>query len=102
MINCDEKKTYQCCVSDGVPGSGSGSRRVKMTRQKWKKVNKFHFLKCWLFFLRAEGFSCSGSPLRRPMDSKLELDQKKIIFFSYNYFSIFGHGNPGSSGSVFT
>jgi hypothetical protein len=27
--------------------------------QMYKKVKNFHVLKCWMFFLRAEGFSCS-------------------------------------------
>jgi hypothetical protein len=44
------------------PGSrfGSGSRRAKMTHKKSRKVNKFHFLKYWMFsFEGPEGFSCS-------------------------------------------
>jgi hypothetical protein len=35
----------QCC------GSGSGSRRAKMTHRKIEKVLKFHFWKCWMFSL---------------------------------------------------
>jgi hypothetical protein len=27
--------------------------------QKKEKVKKIHVLKCWMFFMRAEGFSCS-------------------------------------------
>jgi hypothetical protein len=53
-----------------------------------KKVNKFHFLKCWIFFLRADGFSCIGNPLRRPRDELQFLIEKtkKIIFFRCTYF----------------
>jgi hypothetical protein len=31
-----------------VAGSGSGSRRAKITH-KYKKVKNFHVLKCWMF-----------------------------------------------------
>jgi hypothetical protein len=31
--------------------SGSGSRRAKMTHKNIKKINKFLFLKCWMFSL---------------------------------------------------
>jgi hypothetical protein len=40
-------KKKQSCGSrsrfNGVPGSGSGSKRVKM-----KTIDKFHLLKCWM------------------------------------------------------
>ncbi len=32
-----------------VSGSGSGSRRAKMTHKKVEKIKKFHVLKCWMF-----------------------------------------------------
>jgi hypothetical protein len=32
---------------DSEYGSGSGSRRAKMTH-KIEKINKFHVLKCWM------------------------------------------------------
>jgi hypothetical protein len=38
--------------------SGSGSRKEKMAHKN-RKNKKFHVLKCWMFSLRAEGFSCS-------------------------------------------
>jgi hypothetical protein len=80
---------------NGVPGSGSGSRRAKMTH---KKDNKFNFLSAVCFLLRAEVFSCS-------LDiSKFAIfDQKTIekIFSCIFSSSIFGRQNPGS-GSGFT
>jgi hypothetical protein len=37
----------------------SGSRRAKSTHKNRKKINKFHFLKCWISLLRTENFFCS-------------------------------------------
>jgi hypothetical protein len=49
--------------------------------------------------LRAEGFSCSLEVLYRGLGiSKLKFLIKKIeiFFFSFRFFPIFGHQNPGS------
>jgi hypothetical protein len=42
-------RLLQCCGSrfKEVPESASGSRRASQKNRK--KVNKFHFLKCWIF-----------------------------------------------------
>jgi hypothetical protein len=37
--------------------SGSGSKKAKMAHKKYRTVHKFHLLKFWMFFFRAEGFS---------------------------------------------
>jgi hypothetical protein len=42
-----------------VAGSGSGSRRAKMTHKNRKKSRIFMFLRTGCSLLRAEGFSCS-------------------------------------------
>ncbi len=56
--------------------SRSGSRRTKMT--------KFHVLKCWMFSLRTEGFSCSLDVLYRGLGiSKLQFLIKKYHFFQF-------------------
>jgi hypothetical protein len=44
---------------DPDPESGSESRRAKMTHKNRKKAKKFYVLKCWMYFSRAEGFSCN-------------------------------------------
>ncbi len=86
---------YQCCGSGSVPypnwiriqwspwirtgsQSGSGSRGKNNPQTRQKKIYKFHFLKCWMFSIEGEGFSCS-------LDiGKLQFLIKKKIIFSCN------------------
>jgi hypothetical protein len=57
--------------------------------QKKKKVKKFHVLNCWMF-------SCSLGVLYRGLGiSILQFLIKKYFFFSFKFFAIFGHQNPG-------
>ncbi len=73
MINCDEKYTGPSNVVD-LNSMGSLDPDLVQdgknypTKIEKKKVNRFRFLKCWIFFLRAEGFSCIGNLLRKPRD----------------------------------
>ncbi len=95
----------QCCGSgfNQVSGSGSGSRRAKMTQKSWKNVKNFMFWNAGCSLSRAECFFCNLDVLYGGLEiSKLLfLIQKKFNFFSCKFFSIFGHKNPGSgSGSV--
>jgi hypothetical protein len=57
------KKSSRASVSDpdprSVDQSGSGSRRIKMTRKSRKKLRNFMFSSAGCFLLRAEGFFCS-------------------------------------------
>jgi hypothetical protein len=69
-----------------------------MTLTKIDKVKKFYVLKCWIFSLRAEGFSCSLDVLYGGLGiCKLQFLIKKILnfFSSCKFFSIFIHRNPG-------
>ncbi len=71
--------------SNGVPGSGYGSRRAKITHKNRKKVNKFHYLKCWMFSF--EGwrlFSCSLDVLYRGVIVKKIL----LYFFFFKCWSL--------------
>jgi hypothetical protein len=76
---------WQCC------GSVSGSRRAKMTH---KKVNKFHFLKYWMFSF--EGFPCSLDLLYGGLGiSKLQFLIKKRYLKKFQFFSfIFCSSKP--------
>jgi hypothetical protein len=62
-VNLDARyRTYSQGCGSGfsrVSGSGSGSRRAKMTHKRRKKFVKVHALKCWMASLRAEGFFCN-------------------------------------------
>jgi hypothetical protein len=80
---------------DQVSGSGSGSRRAKMThknRKNSKKLRNFMFGVLDVF-LRAKGFSCSldvHCPLHGGLGIAISY-QKNIRFFSGNFLSsIFG------------
>jgi hypothetical protein len=84
-------------------GSGSGSRRAKMTHKKRKKVRNFIFSIAGCFLLRFEGFFCSIGVLYRGLGiSKLQFLIKKIEikFPARHFFSILGHQildpDPGS------
>ncbi len=70
-----------------VGGSGFGSRGAKMTHQNRKKVKYFHVLKSWMFSLRAGSFSCSLDVLYGAL---------RLSKCNCDFFSIFGHQNPGS------
>ncbi len=57
----------------------SGSRRTKMPHKT--KVKKNHVLKCWMFPLRAEGFSCNFDALYGDLGiSILQFLYKKYFF----------------------
>ncbi len=50
---------------------------------KIEKVMGFHCLKCWMFLLKAQGFSCSLNGLHKGLGvNKLQLFKSKIHFFS--------------------
>ncbi len=66
IISHTRTGTVKICVAVpdlmGSPGSGSGSRRAKMTlenRKNSKKLMDFKFLSVVYSLLRSEGFSCS-------------------------------------------
>jgi hypothetical protein len=60
-------------------GSGSGSRRAKMTHKNRKNSRIFMFLSTGCSLLRAEGFSCSLGVLYGGLGiSKLQFLIKKI------------------------
>ncbi len=69
-----------------------GSRECKNGPEKYKTVNKFHLLKCWMFSLMAEGFSCSLVVLYVGLGtSKLQL----LFFFLLKlFFSNFWTSKP--------
>jgi hypothetical protein len=62
-----------------------------MTYKYRKKVKNFYVLKCWMFFLRAEGFSCSLCVLCGGLEmTKLQFLSKKYpIFFQLYFLNIF-------------
>jgi hypothetical protein len=70
--------------------SGYGSRRAKLIHRHKKKGYKFHFLKCWMFSFKAEGFFCSVDIVN--LNFLLKKNKKITVFFS----SVFCHQNPGS------
>jgi hypothetical protein len=82
-----------------VGGSGSGSRRAKMTH-KLKKLRNVMFSSAGCSLLRAEGFSCSLDILYEGLGngtSKLQfLIYKKIynFCFSYKFFFNFWSSKP--------
>ncbi len=87
-------------------GSGFGSGPWGPLKKN--KVRKFHVLKCLMFLLRAEGISCCWDVLYgdQGINKNSKFWSKKFDFFcfSWKYFLIFSHQNPGSgikeSGSV--
>ncbi len=65
--------------------------------QKNKIVQKFHVLKCWMFFRVDGGFSCSLKALHGNLRIKISHLLIQIFeFFSQllQFFLIFGHENP--------
>jgi hypothetical protein len=75
-------------VFNQVSGSGSGSRRAKMT-PKLEKVKKFPVLKCWMFSF--EGFSCSLNVLYEGIGiHKLQYLIKEVFskFLVVNFFNL--------------
>ncbi len=60
---------------------GSGSRKGQKWPTKIEKVKKFCVWNCWMFSLRAEGFSCRSDVLRI---KKLQV----FIFKKFCYFSV--------------
>ncbi len=86
-------------VSEFYQVSVSGSRRAKMTHKNRKKLRKFMFLKCWMFFFKGSRIlSCSLDVLYGDLGiSKLQLLIKKCKhLFSCRFFVIFCHQNPES------
>ncbi len=74
------------------------------THKNRKKVQRFNFLKCWLFSLRGKGFSWSLDVLYESLGiSKLQFLIKKYqIFVICKFFPIFSLKTPGSgSGLIF-
>jgi hypothetical protein len=86
--------------SDPNSESGSGSRRVKMTRKSRILFLKFKFWSVGWPLLRAEGFFCYLDVLC----GGLGIGKLYLVFYPKNNFfsavifssSIFGHSSPGS------
>ncbi len=94
--------------TDSFWSAGSGSAlgiriRIRIQEdhnepQKWRKF-KFWSARCSLS--RNEYFSCSLDVLYWGLGiGKLQFDKKNHIFFSRNFFPIFGHQNPGSGSAL--
>jgi hypothetical protein len=66
---------------DSESGSGSRSRRGKMTHKN-RKILEISCLNCWMFFLKAGGFSCSLNALYEGQGINiLQFLIKKINFY---------------------
>jgi hypothetical protein len=81
-------------VSGSGFGTGSGSRRAKMTHKNRKKIKKFNLF----LFEGCRLLLWLGRPLWRQGIGKSQfLILKKLNFsISCTFFSIFGYRNPGS------
>jgi hypothetical protein len=79
-----------------IAGSGSGSRRAKITHEYRESKVCSCFWSAGCSLLRAEGFSCSLCDLYGDLRiSKLNFNLKnKKKISSCKCFSIFGHQNP--------
>jgi hypothetical protein len=72
---------------DPYPDQG-GKKLSKNIRKKLINL----FLKCWMFSLRTEGFSCSLDKSQLQILIKKRFLKISAVFF----YSVFGHQNPGS------
>ncbi len=93
FMNTHKKKLVRSSASDPE------WIRIRIQEGKWHKKEKnlkFHFLKCWMFLLRAEGFSCSLDVFYGGLgDRKVQFLSKNITFFQLWICSIFGHQISG-------